>query len=850
MEVSTYDITAACEGLPWITKKNQALPKEEQIEILRKAYCGNVTVELLEKKCEALKNNPAKEDKFKLLQSLLDAVRKQPLNEYISPQKKQELKSDVEVKKINLIRQYGNLSTEELLLKLAFEEDGKQFFQLLPVEELLKILHQEEKSSPFKIFFTQEYVLALKYFAGEGPTSNEKIAETYQELVKECCKNLETPVPDLMSVRDPQDILDKFKAKYQTRLTMQRSAKISASDEALNISKQMVDILGKLFKEPNWSNTAYRKAVLTGLQYPQIKKTDTSPMPFTLVSKEELEIYVKNLSIKTGLSEQASRNVLEVVAPYMNMSLPKKEQEKPKEQPRPRETPQPREMPKPREIPRPQETPRSKESTRPKEASKSAGTPRNQGLPKELYFIKEFLEVEVKNLVDNFDENERRFNRELSQNKISIDRLQTGLYKMDRSLKVWRQRQKDINSYDAYKVSQYYPEFRVLMEKQNQLYWEIERHYKEAKKKAEEREADRDDMERKVLDRYLEFAKNVGIVRDLYDNYMDNIYTQVIGKKKLKELDVIVNALEALKADSDSLLNEVDKVVDKYLVSEKFSYAADKCLKTHEDICRWYDDAKSKYEDMAVYYAQRSKGGKLKFLIILGIILFLGKNVMSMFLSASTEYKEAITAAQEGEPDKLLEYLEANQSESYKKLRAAYAGEFANKTLTDSVTSLTVGETTGSVINKSTPIEMTIDNGMFGATVKADMVSNINGISFENIESTIQWIDIIDQWITDQDFTSGVNLYHVTWTSYDPDTGELEGTFKVDRYVSGGESPAKGTLDTENGTLQFRFSEPIPISNGVYEQRTFVCHIDPLYGTFVDEDGYVWCPMVRDSEEE
>ena len=109
--------------------------------------------------------------------------------------------------------------------------------------------------------------------------------------------------------------------------------------------------------------------------------------------------------------------------------------------------------------------------------------------------------------------------------------------------------------------------------------------------------------------------------------------------------------------------------------------------------------------------------------------------------------------------------------------------------------------------------------------------------------------DIIDQWITDQNFSRNSKIYSVTWESYDPDTGELGGTYKIDQTFGGGESPAKGTLDLENGTMKFRFTEPITAHNSVYEQETFNCHIDPLYATFVDEDGYVWCPASKDEEE-
>ena len=129
------------------------------------------------------------------------------------------------------------------------------------------------------------------------------------------------------------------------------------------------------------------------------------------------------------------------------------------------------------------------------------------------------------------------------------------------------------------------------------------------------------------------------------------------------------------------------------------------------------------------------------------------------------------------------------------------------------------------------------------------MVYSLHGVSFENVESDIQWIDIIDQWITDQNFSRNSKIYSVTWESYDPDTGELGGTYKIDQTFGGGESPAKGTLDLENGTMKFRFTEPITAHNSVYEQETFNCHIDPLYATFVDEDGYVWCPASKDEEE-
>ena len=53
-----------------------------------------------------------------------------------------------------------------------------------------------------------------------------------------------------------------------------------------------------------------------------------------------------------------------------------------------------------------------------------------------------------------------------------------------------------------------------------------------------------------------------------------------------------------------------------------------------------------------------------------------------------------------------------------------------DKAYSESVTSITVGEITGSGMNRSTPIEMTIDNGINGATVRADMVYSFHGVSF------------------------------------------------------------------------------------------------------------------------
>lgn len=146
---------------------------------------------------------------------------------------------------------------------------------------------------------------------------------------------------------------------------------------------------------------------------------------------------------------------------------------------------------------------------------------------------------------------------------------------------------------------------------------------------------------------------------------------------------------------------------------------------------------------------------------------------------------------------------------------------------------------------------MTIDNGMLGATVKADMVLAGESVAFENVESEIQWIDIIDQWVTDDDFSyDGGSLISFTWTSFDPDTGELEGTYTIQSSSMTEEVPASGTLDTATGTLTMRSLEAIKIWLSTYEPKTYVCHIDPLYGTFVDEDGYAWCPAIKDADTE
>ena len=210
---------------------------------------------------------------------------------------------------------------------------------------------------------------------------------------------------------------------------------------------------------------------------------------------------------------------------------------------------------------------------------------------------------------------------------------------------------------------------------------------------------------------------------------------------------MIVGKLETLQSDSNALLNEFRKVNEKYLPSEKFRETADKCRETHKTIYSSYAEAKSLCDGMVTSHTVNSKGLRKRLAGFAVLLVILAGAYMVVVQGPSKEYKEVVTAAQEGDTDKLLEYLEDHQSTGFKQLRADCAGELADKAYSESVTSITVGEITGSGMNQSTPIEMTIDNGMIGATVRADMVYSLHGVSFENVESDIQWIDIIDQWI-------------------------------------------------------------------------------------------------------
>ena len=56
-QITISDIVTACETLPKISKKDKELPVDKQIENLKKRYCSNVTIEMLEKKCSDLKRN-------------------------------------------------------------------------------------------------------------------------------------------------------------------------------------------------------------------------------------------------------------------------------------------------------------------------------------------------------------------------------------------------------------------------------------------------------------------------------------------------------------------------------------------------------------------------------------------------------------------------------------------------------------------------------------------------------------------------------------------------------------------------------------------------------------------------
>ena len=47
---------------------------------------------------------------------------------------------------------------------------------------------------------------------------------------------------------------------------------------------------------------------------------------------------------------------------------------------------------------------------------------------------------QLKNLAEDFDQNEKRFYRELSESKVSINLLHAGLTRMERSLNIWKKK--------------------------------------------------------------------------------------------------------------------------------------------------------------------------------------------------------------------------------------------------------------------------------------------------------------------------------------------------------------------------------------------------------------------------
>lgn len=298
---------------------------------------------------------------------------------------------------------------------------------------------------------------------------------------------------------------------------------------------------------------------------------------------------------------------------------------------------------------------------------------------------------QLKNLAEDFDQNEKRFYRELSESKVSIDLLHAGLTRMERSLNIWKQKLNDMNAHAS--------EFGSLIGNQNQLCGDAEQRYEAAKQKAAEKEAARDAMESKATSMYGELVERVGTVRSEYSNFLSN-NGKLRGKKKQNELKVIVGKLEALQSDSNALLNEFRKVNEKYLPSEKFRETADKCRETHKTIYSSYAEAKSLCDGMVASHTVNSKGIRKRLARVLVLVVILGGLYTVVVQGPSKEYKEVVTAAQEGDTDKLLEYLEDHQSTSFKQLRADCAGELADKAYSESVTSITVGEITGSGMNR------------------------------------------------------------------------------------------------------------------------------------------------------
>ena len=80
---------------------------------------------------------------------------------------------------------------------------------------------------------------------------------------------------------------------------------------------------------------------------------------------------------------------------------------------------------------------------------------------------------QLKNLAEDFDQNEKRFYRELSESKVSIDLLHAGLTRMERSLNIWKQKLNDMNAHAS--------EFGSLIGNQNQLCGDAEQRYRSSK---------------------------------------------------------------------------------------------------------------------------------------------------------------------------------------------------------------------------------------------------------------------------------------------------------------------------------------------------------------------------------
>ena len=76
---------------------------------------------------------------------------------------------------------------------------------------------------------------------------------------------------------------------------------------------------------------------------------------------------------------------------------------------------------------------------------------------------------QLKNLAEDFDQNEKRFYRELSESKVSINLLHAGLTRMERSLNIWKQKLNDMNAHAS--------EFGSLIGNQNQLCGDAEQRF-------------------------------------------------------------------------------------------------------------------------------------------------------------------------------------------------------------------------------------------------------------------------------------------------------------------------------------------------------------------------------------